>query len=326
MNMENNQEIITINEVMNILNISSKQTIYNYIAEEKLTPINKDDWHIERRYEFDKEDVLRLKKELLPPGLKTSEAAALLDVSQTTINKLIRSGQLKAFQQEYKGKMYNFIKEDDLEEFQNSHEIGSRPSKKHFWDKEKNIVLFQPFVLSDDNNGRIKLARIVKVSEGEIEALTQDEEILSFEELQIRGFKPQYEIKDMKQSTKEGYATIYFKAPLLVNSDSFIVIDTLYQQIGPTNMRLTKIESEYNSYLIQIKPSLLQIDDERVYEFLKTSLKEGKIKKRSRGIYVDSDVEIIRIKVSNKQKMLLNKYIKESGYSTYEEVLLSVLE
>ncbi|MDH5162731.1 hypothetical protein [Heyndrickxia oleronia] len=80
-------------------------------------------------------------------------------------------------------------------------------------------------------------------------------------------------------------------------------------------MRLTKIENENNSYLIQVKPSLLQIDDVRVYEFLKTSLKDGKIKRRSRGIYLDSDVEIIRLKVSH-------KHMEENEYSTYEELLL----
>ena len=54
-------------------------------------------------------------------------------------------------------------------------------------------------------------------------------------------------------------------------------------------------------------------------------MKDGKIKRRSRGIYLDSDVEIIRLKVSNKQKMLLNQYMEENKYSTYEELLLSVL-
>nr|WP_259545644.1 hypothetical protein [Heyndrickxia oleronia] len=92
-----------------------------------------------------------------------------------------------------------------------------------------------------------------------------------------------------------------------------------YYEHRRCDMRLTKIENENNSYFIQFKPSLLQIDDVRVYEFLKTSLKDGKIKRRSRGIYLDSDIEIIRLKVSH-------QHMEENEFSTYEELLLSVLE
>ncbi|NER40508.1 helix-turn-helix domain-containing protein (plasmid) [Bacillus megaterium] len=62
--IDNPTKIITIEDVMEMLSISSKKTIYTYIQQGKLNPVNKDDWHIEGRYEFDIEDVVRLQGEL----------------------------------------------------------------------------------------------------------------------------------------------------------------------------------------------------------------------------------------------------------------------
>ena len=79
--IDNPSKIITIEDVMEMLAISSKKTIYTYIQQGKLHPINKDDWHIEGRYEFDLLDVVQLKEELKKPGLTTKEVAQQLDVS-----------------------------------------------------------------------------------------------------------------------------------------------------------------------------------------------------------------------------------------------------
>lgn len=68
--IDNPTKIITIEDVMEILSISSKKTIYTYIQQGKLNPINKDDWHIEGRYEFDIEDVVRLQEELKSQDLR----------------------------------------------------------------------------------------------------------------------------------------------------------------------------------------------------------------------------------------------------------------
>ena len=41
--IDNPIKIITTEDVMEMLSISSKKTIYTYIQQEKLNPINKDD-------------------------------------------------------------------------------------------------------------------------------------------------------------------------------------------------------------------------------------------------------------------------------------------
>jgi hypothetical protein len=68
--IENPSKIIAIKNVMDMLDISSKKTIYAYIQQGKLPPINKDDWHIEGRYDFDLEDVVRLQEELKSQDLR----------------------------------------------------------------------------------------------------------------------------------------------------------------------------------------------------------------------------------------------------------------
>jgi len=315
-------KIITVDDVMKILGLSSKQTIYNYIADGKLTPINKDDWYIERRYEFDLEDVNRLKQELEPPGLTTSEVAALLEISQTTVNKLIRSGQLKAFKKEFRGKIYNFVTEDDVQEFQLNNEIEARPSKKHFFDKDRNITLFQPFVKQGEN--QTELARIITITDEKIEALTEHDEVLTFEQLLDNGFIPAYEVKELKQNTKEGYATLKFKAPKFIKSNLYSIIDVIYQQVSPANMRIEKAPNEDEVYLVEIKPSLIKTDNlTEILDLFQSVLIKGEVKKRKSGIYIDSDIEIIRLRVSKKQKKQLSILMKEKGYSSIEELLLS---
>ncbi|NGY69680.1 helix-turn-helix domain-containing protein [Bacillus megaterium] len=146
-----------------MLSISSKKTIYTYLQQGKLNPINKDGWHIEGHYEFDIEDVVRLQEELKKPGLTTKEVAQQLDISVTTVNKYIKQELLPAFQEEYRGFNCYFVNEEDLDEFKRTHEVGRKPSKRHFYHVEQNIALFQLFVKKDEI--KEQFARIISVED-----------------------------------------------------------------------------------------------------------------------------------------------------------------
>ncbi|NER40509.1 hypothetical protein G3M54_04750 [Bacillus megaterium NBRC 15308 = ATCC 14581] len=61
----------------------------------------------------------------------------------TTVNKYIKQEMLPAFQEEYRGINCYFVNEEDLETFKRTHEIGRKPSKRHFYHAEQNIALFQ---------------------------------------------------------------------------------------------------------------------------------------------------------------------------------------
>ncbi|MDP1471856.1 helix-turn-helix domain-containing protein [Priestia megaterium] len=207
--IDNPTKIITIEDVMEMLAISSKKTIYTCIQQGKLNPINKDDWHIEGRYEFNIEDVVRLQEELKKPGLTTKEVARQLDISVTTVNKYIKQELLPAFQEEYRGINCYFVNEEDLDAFKRTHEVGRKPSKRHFYHSEQNIALFQLFVKKSEE--KEQFARIISV-EDPIMAVTEQHEEITLEELLHRGFEAAYEIESKKTITKEGLCYIRFQA------------------------------------------------------------------------------------------------------------------
>ncbi|HWO75561.1 MAG TPA: helix-turn-helix domain-containing protein [Bacillus sp. (in: firmicutes)] len=318
----NVKQIISIQEVMELLEVSAPQTIYNYINNKKLTPINKDDWHIEGRYEFDLDDVLRLKEELKAPGLTTSEAAQELGVSQQTVNKYIKQKLLPAFQAEYRGLRYNFIHREDLDRFKETHEVGRKPSKKHFYNVEKNIGLFQLFINRQEEKEHF--ARVVSVEEA-IVAITEQHEELTLEELIEKGYEPAYTIEAKKAITKEGYAVFKLKQTSYAKSSLYKLIDLFYQYLSPVNMRIEPQEDE-EYFLIEIKPTLIAEHSHELFELLQSTLISGKLNKRSRGIYIDSDLEIVRVKLTSEMKERLEEKAKELGKGSIEELLLFAAE
>ncbi|MDR7242826.1 helix-turn-helix domain-containing protein [Priestia megaterium] len=320
--IENPSKIITIEDVMDMLAISSKKTIYTYIQQRKLHPINKDDWHIEGRYEFDLEDVVRLQEELKKPGLTTKEVAQQLDISVTTVNKYIKQELLPAFQAEYRGMNCYFVHEEDLEQFKRTHEVGRKPSKRHFYHAEKNIALFQLFVNKQDE--KEEFARIISV-EDPIMAITEKHEELTLEELIDQGFESAYTIESKKMITKEGYATFAFKQTAYAKSHLYKLMDLFYQYLSPTNMRITPQE-EKEQFIIETKPVLLTESSQELVELLESVLVSGKINKRSRGIYIDSDLEVVRVKVTSDLKEELQQKAKELGKRNIEELLLYAVQ
>lgn len=69
--------MITIEDFVKMLSTSSKKTIYTYIRQGKLHPINKNDWHTEGRYEFDLKDVVWLQEELKKPSTYDKRSGAV---------------------------------------------------------------------------------------------------------------------------------------------------------------------------------------------------------------------------------------------------------
>ncbi|MFD0084184.1 helix-turn-helix domain-containing protein [Priestia megaterium] len=270
--IENPSKIIAIKDVMDMLAISSKKTIYAYIQQGKLHPINKDDWHIEGRYEFDLEDVVRLQEELKKPGLTTKEVAQQLDISVTTVNKYIKQELLPAFQAEYRGMNCYFVHAEELEAFKRTHEVGRKPSKRHFYHAEKNIALFQLFVNKEDE--KEEFARIISV-EDPIMVITEKHEELTLEELLHQGFEAAYTIESKKMITKEGYATFAFKQTAYAKSHLYKLVDLFYQYLSPTNMRITPQE-EKEQFIIEIKPVLLTESAQELVELLESVLVSGK--------------------------------------------------
>lgn len=65
---------------------------------------------------------------------------------------------------------------------------------------------------------------------------------------------------------------------------------------------------------------------QELVELLECVLISGKINKRSRGIYIDSDLEVVRVKVSSNLKEELQHKAKELGKWNIEELLLYAVQ
>jgi len=320
--IDNPVKIITIEDVLGMLSILSKKTIYTYVQQGKLNPINKDDWHIEGRYEFDIEDVVRLQGELKKPGLTTKEVAQQLDISVTTVNKYIKQELLPALQEEYRGINCYFVNEEDLDTFKHTQEVGHKPSNRHFYNAEQNIALSQLFVKKREE--KEQFVRIISV-ENPIMAVTEQHEEVTVEELLYRGYEAAYEIESKKTVTKEGYATFAFKQTAYAKSQLYKLMDLFYQYLSLTNMRITPQE-EKEQFIVEIKPVLLTESAQEIVELLESVLISGKINKRSRRIYIDSDLEVVQVKVSSNLKEELQQKAKELGKKNVEEVLLYAVQ
>ncbi|MFE7082659.1 DNA-binding protein, partial [Priestia megaterium] len=223
---------------------------------------------------------------------------------------------------EYRGINCYFVNEEDLDAFKRTHEVGRKPSKRNFYHAEQNIALFQLFVKKSEE--KEQFARIISV-EDPIMAVTEQHEEITLEELLHRGFEAAYEIESKKTITKEGYATFAFKQTAYAKSQLYKLIDLFYQYLSPTNMRITPQE-EKEQFIIEIKPVLLTESTQELVELLESVLISGKINKRTRGIYIDSDLEVVRVKVTSDLKEELQQKAKELGKKNVEELLLYAVQ
>ncbi|MBU8854963.1 hypothetical protein [Bacillus sp. FJAT-26377] len=152
-------------------------------------------------------------------------------------------------------------------------------------------------------------------------AVTEKHEEVTLEELLHRGFKAAYEIESKKTITKEGYAVFQFKQTSYAVSHLYKLVDLFYQHLSPTNMRITPQE-EKEQFLIEIKPILFPKPSQEISKLLESVLVSGKINKRVRGTYVESDIEIVRVKMTAETKKELERKAKELGIKNIENLLL----
>ncbi|MDP1471855.1 hypothetical protein Q8G32_28865 [Priestia megaterium] len=127
-----------------------------------------------------------------------------------------------------------------------------------------------------------------------------------------------------KRLLKKAYATFAFKQTAYAKSQLYKLMDLFYQYLSPTNMRIMPQE-EKEQFIIEIKPVLLTESIQELVELLESVLISGKINKRTRGIYIDSDLEVVRVKVTSDLKEELQQKAKELGKKNIEELLLYAL-
>lgn len=300
-------DYINTEQAAALLNVS-EQTIYHYIRSEKLKPINKDKWQVEGTYLFNKTEVEELSDQIVKPGMTTGDVARALGETTANINQRIKKGSIAAKKHFYRGKNQYFITPEDFKAYQES-------LPTIFYSKKLNIGLYQPFVSSGGEFGRITT---LTKTDGRL--TTERDREIPIENLSDEGFTPLYGIKQHEREFKRGHVKLKAPFPSQIKSRFYSVIDYLYQHVGPINMSIIKkneyINVEFKSAYIETTP-----ENEELIQTMKQYLIEGRLLDRGSSIYIQSELEGTMIYLPYLLKEELKKSAKHHDRTLEEEIV-----
>ncbi|MDE5055357.1 helix-turn-helix domain-containing protein [Niallia taxi] len=307
---------LTTKEAAELLNVKTT-TIHKYVKEHKLTPSNEASWHIDNRKYFYEADILRLKKEIEKPGYTTGDIAKILNLHTVTVSQYVNKGLLKAEKHIYRGRELNFISKEEFELFSKEYYGKKRAEKKDFYDKDTGTAWFQTFTNENDDEGRILIEDHSPV------LVTNSGLRIPISEIKSNGFKPRTEILDHGYISKKGYAKFMFLYEENINYPLYDFIEICYKHLGPKNIKLGIEES---TLILEIKPYLFPDDllKEEILELLKSNLEDGSIIPSRKGIFIDSDYELLTFAASSSIKRRVKQAADEQNI-TMEEFLAEIV-
>lgn len=312
----NSGNYITTKEVAQRLN-KSISTIYRYVNEKKLQPVYEDKWQIDSSLLFREGDVdLLMNEQQTKPGYTTGEVATKLSKHPSTIAMYIKTGKLKTEKKEYKGRILNFISEQELDRLKKEI-IKNENEYLNIYDKQHNVYLYQSF--RDHNGNR---ARIMNLGDSGFAELENGSRV-SAERLNELGFLPLYQLKPQKYVTKKGNVHFHFEKNSNLVSNHLNIIETLILCMGEKNVKIRKEES---GLAVFVKPGLLTIN-QKAYpslDVLKSHLISGNITQRHDGILIQTNYTQILSQVQKEIKQEL-KYRAHTNKMTLDDYIESIL-
>lgn len=310
---------ITTKEVAKILNISLA-TVYKYIKEEKIVPVNHHRYRHHKSLLFEKDEILSFSKHFQRPEGKTvSEIAKEIGVHSTSVSRYIHNGTIQANKVFYKGREQYFINEDQIENIKTlfSNQIEKVPLST----SDKQYYLYQLF----SNPMTSEVGRITKIDGNEVNFLDSANNYLNREQLERSGYRKIYDISNEKYINKKGY--VQFMLPEMENiQDSHLkVFDLLYKEIGPQNMRIIVEDGEH---ILEIKPCHLKISLEEYNEEIQWMMENtfnGTIDHEVPGsVLILNELESITIYLPTAKKQKIKKQALKNGL-TLEEHITKIL-
>lgn len=281
-------------------------------ANKRLNPVNRDTYKGDGGFMFRQEDVDRIKPSYVRKDLTSAEAAKQIGRSTTYIHKLIREGVLPYYEGELRGKRTYFITETDLKTL-----VASNPETGKYdtiYDKKSSTFLFQPY----RREGRF--ARIVSMkrlhrSELEITLQLGADEFLAYDEAIQVGWKPMLSITEKKPITTFGYALFEFPVPETLDSMIFTIIEEMFKQIGPSNIRI----NAGDRLIVEVKKSVLlgvlPTTHPDLIDKLKLFIRSGHITTKYDGTLIDTGLSPITIYLPEEKKANLIRKAEESNKS-----------
>ncbi|WP_336775277.1 helix-turn-helix domain-containing protein [Paenibacillus sp. MMO-58] len=267
----------------------------------KLVPVNALTYRGDGGYVYLQSDVERIKPFYTREDLTSAEAAKRIGRSTTFIHKLIREG-LPHSEGELRGKKTYFIKEADLVKY-----VSDNPDSGKYdtiYDKATGAYLFQLFE-KDGKLGRIVRMKKISSKKKEITLQLAHNEILSYENAIEAGWLPKQHISDKKAITSYGYAKFIFPLPPTLDSIIYSIIEELFQQAGPKNMRITTADQ----IVVEVKKcvllDVLPSTHPDLIDKLKMFIRTGEIVNKYDGTLIDTGLAPITFYIADKMKLKL---------------------
>lgn len=311
---------VTTKEAADLLGVTV-QTILKKEKDGLIECVYKENWKQFGSKMFYLEDVEHLRSKEEVKGLRTKEAAELLNVAPSTIFTYIKSGKLPATKVERKGKQIYLIDEEELEIFMLDYEKNKTKERKTFLTKMHGTDIYLYQLFTQQQTG--KQARVIALQGQDGKLLTEDEDILPLSAYQEHGYSF---VPFPKQAaiTKRGYVSFSFKRPPSFHSMTYHLINILYTELGATNMRLTQtadtIELDIKPFVLPVNP--LQFQEEITY--LHAHLTSGTILPHVDGVYLKSTVEPFTFHADQKLKQTVVRLAGEAGMGQEEFLLQAV--
>lgn len=313
------RKIIKTSQAADILEVKVS-TIHKYVNEGKLKPVYEDNWQIDTTKLFYEDDVLKLKNELIKPGITTGEAAEFLGLHITTISQYIQKGIIHAQRKPYKGRELYFIEPKELERVKSELSQQKQNAPKDFFDRKQKLVWFQAL----QNEGTGEFGRILLNEEMEPELITNQNRKIPYDDITRSGFVPVYQLADDKYIHKKGYALFELPYEFNLGATIYKVMDEFYKIAGPKNMKVLVFNQKI---LVEVKPVLLPIiDNQNMIDVLTSTVKKGEVYVRHNGVYIDSEIETITFSLSSDLKQQIKEDAEKNNVNMEDYVLMIIKE
>ncbi|MFC5449067.1 helix-turn-helix domain-containing protein [Paenibacillus aestuarii] len=285
----------------------------------RLDPVNRTTHRGDGGYRFELNDILEYKKHYVKKDLTSMEAARRIGRSTTFVHKLIRDGSIKFYEEEYRGKRTYFIKEEDLDRY--TEENPDSGKVETIYDKRTGLFLFQPFGKDD------QLARIIqlkRVNNRKIDARlkTSDDQLLTYEEAASQGWSPLFSITEKKPINGYGYAQFEFPIPKAPDSVIFTVIEELFKQAGPANLKIT---SEHGKLSVEVRKCVLlgvmPATHPDLIDKLRTFLRSGEIIPKYDGTLIETGLTPITIHITEKKKLEMIRRAEDNNMTLNDWIM-----
>ncbi|NRG31603.1 helix-turn-helix domain-containing protein [Niallia circulans] len=318
MRQEEKKKQITTKEAAELLGVA-QNTVLSYTRQGILTAVNEKSWKIDNTKYFYKDDVEEVKDRLKKPGLSTSEVAAQLGVSSVTVFNYIKDGKLSADKEIYRGRELYFIKQMELDRFQKNYKNTRNRNNKGFYSKSSKQGWFQLFI----HEGSQEQGRLMVGEDRDYFLLTTSGNKITYAKIDEYGFKPCYLIERGSIISKRNFAKFEFPYEYNVKSNIYCFLDKCYEYITPTNMRMN---INKQMIVLEIKPFCFPYDalDEDMTQTIKEYLVEGSIISTVKGIYIDSEYDMLSLEIPTQVKNSLKLIAAKRGL-TLEDLVSDIL-